>query len=38
LPGARTGPRTQIRRFSTHAVFAYEKPKSVISRLFGREV
>jgi SMI1 / KNR4 family (SUKH-1) len=31
----RYGPRTQIRRFRTHAVFAYEKPKSVISRLFG---
>jgi SMI1 / KNR4 family (SUKH-1) len=34
----RYGPRTQIRRFRRHAVFAYEKPKSVISRLFGREV
>jgi cell wall assembly regulator SMI1 len=34
----RYGPRTQIRRFRTYAVFAYEKPKSVISRLFGREV
>jgi hypothetical protein len=31
----RYGPRTQIKRFGTHAVFAYEKPKSVISRLFG---
>jgi hypothetical protein len=32
----RYGPRTQIKRFGRHAVFAYEKPKSVISRLFGR--
>jgi hypothetical protein len=31
----RYGPRTQIKRFGTHAVFAYEKPKSVISWLFG---
>jgi hypothetical protein len=32
----RYGPRTQIRRFGTHAVFAYQKPKSIISRVFGR--
>ena len=32
----RYGPRTQIRRFGTHAVFAYQKPKSIISRLLGR--
>ena len=31
----RYGPRTQIRRFGTHAVFAYEKPKGIISRLFA---
>ena len=32
----RYGPRTQIRRFRTHAVFAYEKPKGIFSRLLGR--
>jgi hypothetical protein len=32
----RYGPKTQIRRFRAHAVFAYEKPKSVIARLLGR--
>ena len=32
----RYGPRTQIRRFGTHPVFAYQKPKSIISRLLGR--
>jgi len=32
----RYGPKTQIKRFRTHAVFAYQKPKSVISRLLGR--
>jgi SMI1 / KNR4 family (SUKH-1) len=31
----RYGPNTQIRRFGTHAVFAYQKRKSIISRLFG---
>ena len=32
----RYGPRTQIRRFGTHAVFAYRKPESSVSRLLGR--
>ena len=32
----RYGPKTQIQRFGTHAVFAYKKPKSIISRLLGR--
>jgi hypothetical protein len=32
----RYGPKTQIRRFRTHAVFAYKKPKSVVSQLLGR--
>jgi hypothetical protein len=32
----RYGPNTQIERFGTHAVFAYKKPRSVISRLLGR--
>jgi SMI1 / KNR4 family (SUKH-1) len=32
----RYGPRTQIRRFGTHAVFAYQKPKGIISRLLER--
>jgi hypothetical protein len=31
----RYGPNTRIRRFVTHAVFAYQKPKSIVSRLFG---
>ena len=30
------GPNTQVRRFRTHAVFAYQKPKSIVSRLLGR--
>jgi len=32
----RYGPKTQILRFGTHAVFAYKKPASIISRLLGR--
>ena len=32
----RYGPNTRIRRFRTHAVFAYQKSRSIISRLFGR--
>jgi hypothetical protein len=32
----RYGPNTQSKRFRTHAVFAYQKPKSIISRLLGR--
>jgi len=32
----RYGPRTKIKRFRTHAVFAYQKPKDIISRLLGR--
>ncbi len=32
----RYGPKTQIKRFGTHAVFAYKKPKSLISWLLGR--
>jgi SMI1 / KNR4 family (SUKH-1) len=32
----RYGPKTQIQRFGTHAVFAYKKPKSIMSRLLGR--
>jgi hypothetical protein len=32
----RYGPNTQIRRFHSHAVFAYQKPKSIVSRLLGR--
>jgi hypothetical protein len=32
----RYGPNTQIKRFGMHAVFAYKKPKSIISRLLGR--
>lgn len=32
----RYGPNSRIRRFRTHPVFAYQKPKSIISRLFGR--
>jgi cell wall assembly regulator SMI1 len=32
----RYGPNTQIRRFRTHAVFAYQKPKSIVSRLLER--
>ncbi len=32
----RYGPNTTIKRFGTHAVFAYQKPKGIISRLLGR--
>ena len=32
----RYGPKTQIKRFGTHAVFAYKEPKSLISWLLGR--
>jgi hypothetical protein len=32
----RYGPNTRIKRFRTHAVFAYQKPKSIVSRLLGR--
>lgn len=32
----RYGPNARIRRFRTHAVFAYQKPKSIVSRLLGR--
>jgi cell wall assembly regulator SMI1 len=32
----RYGPKTQIKRFGTQAVFAYKKPRSIISRLLGR--
>jgi SMI1 / KNR4 family (SUKH-1) len=31
----RYGPKTQIRRFGTHALFSYKKPRSIISRLLG---
>jgi hypothetical protein len=31
----RYGPGTVVKRYGTHAVFAYKKPKSLISRLFG---
>src|SRR5215218_8968620 len=31
----RYGPRTLNKRFGTHAVFAYQKPRSIISRFFG---
>ena len=31
----RYGPRTLVKRYGTHAVFAYKKPKGLISRLFG---
>jgi hypothetical protein len=33
----RYGPRTVVIRFGTHAVFAYQKRKSQVSRLLGRE-
>jgi hypothetical protein len=33
----RYGPRTVVTRFGTHAVFAYQKRKSLVSRLLGRE-
>jgi hypothetical protein len=32
----RYGPNTRIKRFRTHAVFAYQKPKSLVSRLLRR--
>ena len=32
----RYGPNTRIGRFRTHAVFAYQKPKNLVSRLLGR--
>ena len=32
----RYGPKTHVQRFGTHAVFAYKKPESMISRLLGR--
>jgi len=31
----RYGPKMQIQRFGAHAVFAYKKPKSIMSRLLG---
>jgi hypothetical protein len=31
----RYGPRTVVKRYGAHAVYAYKKPKSLISRLFG---
>jgi hypothetical protein len=31
----RYGPKTLVRRFGTHAVFAYQKPKGFFTRLFG---
>jgi hypothetical protein len=30
----RYGPKTPVRRFGTHAVFAYQKPKGFFTRLF----
>jgi hypothetical protein len=33
----RYGSRTLLKHFGTHAVFAYQKRKSLVSRLFGRE-
>lgn len=32
----RYGPNARIRRCRTHDVFAYEKPKGIVSRLLGR--
>jgi SMI1 / KNR4 family (SUKH-1) len=32
----RYGPRTRVERFGTHPIFAYQRPQSLISRLFGR--
>jgi len=32
----RYGPNTRIKRFGAHAVFAYQKPRSIIARLLGR--
>jgi hypothetical protein len=31
----RYGPNTAVKRFGRHAVFAYQKPKGFIARLFG---
>jgi hypothetical protein len=31
----RYGPKTLVKRFGTHAVFAYQKPKGFVARLFG---
>jgi hypothetical protein len=31
----RYGPNTLVKRFGTHSVFAYKKPKGFIARLFG---
>ena len=31
----RYGPRTQVKRFGTHAVFAYQKREGLFTRLFG---
>jgi hypothetical protein len=31
----RYGPNTRIKRFRMHAVFAYQKPKNLVSRLLG---
>jgi SMI1 / KNR4 family (SUKH-1) len=33
----RYGSRTLLKHFGTHAVFAYQKRKSLVSRFFGRE-
>ena len=32
----RYGPNTQVKRFRTHAVFAYQKRAGIFARLFGR--
>jgi hypothetical protein len=32
----RYGPNTRIKRFRRYAVFAYQKPKGIVSRLLGR--
>jgi hypothetical protein len=32
----RYGPNTRIKRFRTHPVFAYQKPRGLLSRLLGR--
>ena len=32
----RYGPNTVVQRFGMHPVFAYQKPRSLFSRLFGR--
>ena len=31
----RYGPNTLVKRFGMHAVFAYQKPRGLVSRLFG---